>query len=101
MHRKTRPENSTANAADQKTMNIETDDLQLSGQRLLPASACSTIKAISLWQPWASLMAIEAKRNETRGKPWKYQGDVAIHAAKLYWRENVPEYAITALTWLW
>ncbi len=39
-------------------------------------------RAISLTQPWASLMAIGAKRIETRGWPTKFRGWVAIHAAK-------------------
>lgn len=40
------------------------------------------IKAISLWQPWATLIAIEAKRYETRGWANAYRGPLAIHAAK-------------------
>lgn len=45
------------------------------------------MKALTLWQPWASLMAIGAKKYETRS--WRApktlkQGDlVAIHAAKV------------------
>lgn len=40
------------------------------------------MKAISLWQPWASLMALGWKKNETR--PWltRYRGPLLIHAAK-------------------
>lgn len=60
-----------------------------------------SLRAISLWQPWASLVAIEAKRNETRPRPWNFDGEVAIHAAKLCWRDAVPEYAVPALTHLW
>ena len=40
------------------------------------------MKAISLWQPWASAMAIGAKQIETRGWSTNYRGPVAIHAAK-------------------
>jgi len=40
------------------------------------------MKAISLWQPWASLIAIGAKKIETRSWPTKYRGPLAIHAAK-------------------
>ncbi|RYX84273.1 ASCH domain-containing protein [bacterium] len=40
------------------------------------------MKAISLWQPWASLIAIGAKRVETRGWSTSYRGPLAIHAAK-------------------
>lgn len=39
------------------------------------------MKAITLWQPWASLVAIGAKRVETRGWATKYRGPLAIHAA--------------------
>ncbi len=38
------------------------------------------MKAISLWQPWASLMAFREKKNETRSWPTKYRGPLAIHA---------------------
>ena len=40
------------------------------------------MKAISLWQPWASAMALGFKRNETRGWATKYRGPLVIHAAK-------------------
>jgi activating signal cointegrator 1 len=40
------------------------------------------IKAITLWQPWATLMAIGAKRFETRSWATSYKGPIAIHAAK-------------------
>lgn len=40
------------------------------------------MKAISLWQPWASAIAVLLKRNETRGWATKYRGPIAIHAAK-------------------
>ncbi len=39
------------------------------------------MKALSLWQPWASLIAIGAKRFETRSRPTKYRGQLAIHAS--------------------
>lgn len=40
------------------------------------------MKAITIWQPWASLLACGAKRFETR--PWatSYRGPIALHAAK-------------------
>lgn len=41
------------------------------------------IRCLSLWQPWASLVAIDAKRNETRSGSTPYRGPVAIHAAKM------------------
>lgn len=37
---------------------------------------------LSLWQPWASLVAIGAKRRETRSWKTPYRGFIAIHAAK-------------------
>lgn len=40
------------------------------------------MKTISLWQPWASLIACGAKRIETRSWPARYTGLIAIHAAK-------------------
>jgi hypothetical protein len=40
------------------------------------------MKAISLWQPWASLMAMGLKKIETRSWPTKYRGPLLIHAAK-------------------
>lgn len=41
-----------------------------------------TDRAITLTEPWATLMAIGAKRNETRSKPTRFRGWLAIHAAK-------------------
>lgn len=40
------------------------------------------MKALSLWQPWASLMAAHVKRHETRHWATAYRGPIAIHAAK-------------------
>jgi hypothetical protein len=40
------------------------------------------MKAITIWQPWASLIALGLKINETRGWATKYRGEIAIHAAK-------------------
>ncbi|MDT8758262.1 ASCH domain-containing protein [Sphingomonas psychrotolerans] len=40
------------------------------------------MKAISLWQPWASAVALGWKSNETRHWSTKYRGPIAIHAAK-------------------
>lgn len=39
------------------------------------------MKAITLWQPWASLIACGAKKYETRGWATNYHGPIAIHAA--------------------
>jgi hypothetical protein len=40
------------------------------------------MRAITLWQPWASLIAIGAKRIETRSWGTSYRGLLAIHASK-------------------
>lgn len=40
------------------------------------------MKAITLTQPWATLVAIGAKRVETRTWSTRYRGPLAIHAAK-------------------
>lgn len=39
------------------------------------------MKAISLWQPWASAIALGLKRNETRKWSTDHRGALAIHAA--------------------
>lgn len=39
------------------------------------------VKAISLYEPWATLMALRAKRNETRGWPTGYRGPLLICAS--------------------
>jgi len=39
------------------------------------------MKAITLWQPWASLLACGAKKYETRSWATSYRGPIAIHAA--------------------
>lgn len=48
----------------------------------------ATIKCISLWQPWASLVALGEKRIETRRWHPGYHGPIAIHAAKFYSMET-------------
>lgn len=40
------------------------------------------MKAISLWQPWASLIAWGEKEYETRSWETNHRGLIAIHAAK-------------------
>ena len=40
------------------------------------------MKAITLTQPWATLVAIGAKQYETRSWSTNYRGPLAIHAAK-------------------
>lgn len=46
------------------------------------------MKALSLWQPWASAIAVGAKHIETRSWSTAYRGPLAIHAAKHFvWAE--------------
>jgi activating signal cointegrator 1 len=40
------------------------------------------MKAISLWQPWASLWLSPAKIHETRHWPIKHRGWLVVHAAR-------------------
>lgn len=56
------------------------------------------MKAISLWQPWASAIAVGAKRIETRSWPTSYRGPLAIHAAK---RRVVEELIRWGCCWNW
>lgn len=46
------------------------------------------VKALSLWQPWASAIALGHKKIETRHWATKYRGPIAIHAAKRFQREQ-------------
>lgn len=40
-----------------------------------------TMRVISIRQPWATLVALGAKRRETRSWPTRYRGQIAIHAS--------------------
>jgi hypothetical protein len=40
-----------------------------------------SVKAITLWEPWASLVLVQEKKVETRCWSTKYRGPLAIHAA--------------------
>lgn len=42
------------------------------------------MKALTIWQPWASLLACGAKIFETRSWATRYRGQIAIHAAKTW-----------------
>lgn len=41
-----------------------------------------TMRAILLWQPWATLIALGVKQYETRSWSTPYRGPLAIHATK-------------------
>ncbi|MEG3875770.1 ASCH domain-containing protein [Microcoleus sp. herbarium7] len=49
------------------------------------------IPALTLWQPWASLIQQEVKRIETRSWATNYRGPIAIHAAKKPVYTDIPE----------
>ena len=40
------------------------------------------MKAITLWEPWATLIALGHKKYETRHWKTRWRGNIAIHAAK-------------------
>lgn len=53
------------------------------------------MKALSLWQPWATLLCAGIKIYETRSWQTRYRGPIALHAARLpverALRETPPE----------
>lgn len=49
------------------------------------------IKAISMWQPWASLWLSPAKRHETRHWATKHRGRLLVHAAKKFIKDVDPD----------
>lgn len=46
------------------------------------------MRAITLWQPWASAIALGLKSIETRGWSTDYRGPLAIHAARRFGGEE-------------
>lgn len=46
------------------------------------------MKAITIKQPWATLIALGEKKFETRSWPTKYRGPLAIHAGKQIDKES-------------
>ncbi|TDL50918.1 2-oxoglutarate dehydrogenase E1 [Paenibacillus dendritiformis] len=78
------------------------------------------MKAITIIQPWATLIALEEKGLETRSWATKYRGELAIHAGKQidrgaceqepikstlakhgYTADNLPTGAVLAIANLW
>lgn len=51
-------------------------------EEILNHYQCDFIPAITITQPYASLIAIGEKKYETRGWPAAYRGPLAIHASK-------------------
>ncbi|HSG61653.1 MAG TPA: ASCH domain-containing protein, partial [Pseudomonadales bacterium] len=47
------------------------------------------MKAITLWQPWASMIAIGCKTHETRSWSTFHRGPIAIHAAKRFYEDEL------------
>lgn len=45
------------------------------------------MKAISLWQPWASLWLTDRKIHETRGRRTSHRGMLLVHAAQRFERD--------------
>ncbi|WP_162236647.1 MULTISPECIES: ASCH domain-containing protein [unclassified Sphingomonas] len=46
------------------------------------------MKALSLWQPWASAVALGHKQIETRHWSTRYRGPIAVHAAKRWTKDE-------------
>lgn len=57
----------------------------------------SAMKAISLWQPWASLWLSEAKVHETRHWPTPHRGPLLVHAAKKIVKDIHPDDELGAI----
>lgn len=51
------------------------------------------MKAISLWQPWASLWLSPRKIHETRHWTTAHRGWLAVHAAKRFEKDHQPHLA--------
>lgn len=52
------------------------------------------MKAVSLWQPWATAIALGAKRFETRSWGTRYRGPLAIHAAKRCNKDEIEDFLL-------
>lgn len=51
-------------------------------QLVSKTDAIQELKAITIYQPWATLLALELKRYETRSWKTSYRGPIAIHAGR-------------------
>jgi hypothetical protein len=47
------------------------------------------VKALTLWQPWATLVALGEKKIETRSWSTDYRGPLAIHASLSHAGDNL------------
>jgi hypothetical protein len=52
------------------------------------------MKALTIYQPYAALISVGAKRFETRSWNTPYRGPIAIHSAKKPYGEVLNEYAV-------
>ncbi len=50
--------------------------------QILEKAVGKMMKSLTLYQPWASLVAMGEKKFETRGWPTNYRGPILIHAGK-------------------
>ncbi|WP_019123617.1 ASCH domain-containing protein [Brevibacillus massiliensis] len=57
------------------------------------------MKAITIHQPWATLIALGEKRFETRGWQTSYRGPLVIHAGKYIDREACKNPKIASTLW--
>ena len=53
----------------------------------MPASSAVDVKALTLTQPWATLVAVGENSIETRSWGTRYRGPLAIHSAKSFPRD--------------
>lgn len=52
------------------------------------------MKAITIRQPWATLIMLKEKQLETRSRQTKHRGEIAIHAGKVIDKEACNDYWI-------
>lgn len=73
----------------------EADIRKLEQEQSMKTPTLRTIKALSLWQPWAEAMRRKLKKNETRSWFSDHRGWLGIHAAKKKFNPNEyePEFA--------
>ncbi|MDJ0511309.1 MAG: ASCH domain-containing protein [Crocosphaera sp.] len=69
---------------------------QVSANQQGPQDTIAKIKAISLHQPWASLITMGIKHFETRSWPTNYRGKLVICAAKKNSKEQQSSYCTLA-----
>jgi hypothetical protein len=56
------------------------------------------MKAVTIYQPWASLIAVGAKQFETRSRATKYRGPIAIHAGRIPVKRTFFDNVINSIT---